>query len=172
MKIENIAVADITPYALNAKDHPPEQIDKIVYSLKKFGWVQPLVVDEAGVLVIGHVRLLAAQQLGMVEVPCVRAEDFTEAQIRELRLLDNKLNESQWNKKNLKQETAYLVTEGIDVKSLGFEIEDTTQVVEPEPEYEEESSEGFQVIVEFDSKSDARRFVETMRDKGLNAKMK
>lgn len=172
MKIENIAVADITPYALNAKDHPPEQIDKIVYSLKKFGWVQPLVVDEAGVLVIGHGRLLAAQRLGMVEVPCVRAEDFTEAQIRELRLLDNKLNESQWNKKNLKQETAYLVTEGIDVKSLGFEIEDTTQVVEPEPEYEEESSEGFQVIVEFDSKSDARRFVETMRDKGLNAKMK
>lgn len=172
MKIENIAVADITPYALNAKDHPPEQIDKIVYSLKKFGWVQPLVVDEAGVLVIGHGRLLAAQRLGMVEVPCVRAEDFTEAQIRELRLLDNKLNESQWNKKNLKQETAYLVTEGIDMKSLGFEIEDTTQVVEPEPEYEEESSEGFQVIVEFDSKSDARRFVETMRDKGLNAKMK
>ena len=172
MKIENIAVADIPPYALNPKDHPPEQIDKIVYSLKKFGWVQPLVVDEAGVLVIGHGRLLAAQRLGMVEVPCVRAEDFTEAQIRELRLLDNKLNESQWNKKNLKQETAYLVTEGIDVKSLGFEIEDTTQVVEPEPEYEEESSEGFQVIVEFDSKSDARRFVETMRDKGLNAKMK
>lgn len=170
MNIQNIPVADITPYALNAKEHPPEQVDRIVYSLKKFGWLQPLVIDEAGVLVIGHGRLLAAQKLGMVEVPCVRAEDFTEAQIRELRLLDNKLNESQWNKKNLKHETAYLVTEGVDVKALGFEIEDTTQV-EQEPEYEEEP-EGFQVVVEFDSKSEARRFVETMRDKGIVAKLK
>lgn len=57
---ETLPIKSIKPYARNAKKHPPEQVANIAESIKQFGWTQPIVVDESGVVIIGHGRLAAA----------------------------------------------------------------------------------------------------------------
>lgn len=76
--IEFIAVNDLKPYENNAKKHPQEQIDRIVESIKQFGFRQNLVVDADNNVIIGHGRLLAALQMGLEYVPCYRVDDLTE----------------------------------------------------------------------------------------------
>ena len=97
MKITKRRLADIVPYAGNAKKHDKRQINNVAESIKQYGFVQPIVVDRDGVIVIGHCRALAAKKLGMEEVPCVCVDDLTPEQVNALRLVDNKSNESEWD---------------------------------------------------------------------------
>lgn len=97
MTITTKKLKDIIPYAQNAKKHDKKQIDNVAESIKQYGFVQPIVIDCDGVIVIGHCRALAAKQLGMDEVPCVCVDDLTPEQVRALRLVDNKTNESPWD---------------------------------------------------------------------------
>lgn len=89
MNIEWVSVDEIAPYTRNAKKRPKSQIEKIAKSIQQFGWKQNLVIDGNGVLVVGHGRYEAAKLLGLTEVPCVRADDLTEDEIRAYRLADN-----------------------------------------------------------------------------------
>lgn len=103
--------ADVTPYELNAKTHTDKQIKNIANSIKRFGWQQDVVVTSDNVLVIGHGRRLAALQLGCqlpYHVIDKTADDLTEEDIRELRIVDN----------STARET------GIDFDLLGIDIED------------------------------------------------
>lgn len=97
MITQMMKLADIKPYAGNAKKHDDKQIKNVMQSIKDFGIVQPLVVDKDNVLIIGHCRLIACKRLKLKEAPVVRLEDLTEEQANKLRLLDNKLNESDWD---------------------------------------------------------------------------
>lgn len=97
MDIVEIAVKELKPYGKNAKKHDQTQIDNVAMSIKKYGFVQPIVVDKNNEVIIGHCRLLASKKLGMKKVPCVMADTLTEEEVKELRLLDNKLNESDWD---------------------------------------------------------------------------
>lgn len=91
------ATTELVPYERNQKDHSPHQVEQIAVSLRRFGWRQPIVVDGRGVIVIGHGRWMAAKKLGLETVPVVDAADLTADEIRELRIIDNRLNESPWN---------------------------------------------------------------------------
>jgi hypothetical protein len=97
MQIEEIAVKDIKPYERNAKKHDDRQVKNVMESIKAFGFAQPLVIDKDNVLIIGHCRLIAAKRLKMSKVPCVRMENLSDNDVARLRLLDNKLNESEWD---------------------------------------------------------------------------
>ena len=97
MVIHNKPIADIIPYASNAKKHDRRQINNVAESIKQYGFVQPIVIDRDGVIVIGHCRAMAAKKLGMEEVPCVCVDDLTPEQVNALRLVDNKSNESDWD---------------------------------------------------------------------------
>ena len=97
MQIENIAIKDLKPYEKNAKKHDETQIKNVMESIKQFGFAQPLVVDKDNVLIIGHCRLIAAKRLKLRDVPVVRMDELTQDQVDKLRLLDNKLNESEWD---------------------------------------------------------------------------
>ena len=97
MQIIQKKLADIVPYANNTKKHDETQIKNVAESIKKYGWVQPLVIDNDGTIVIGHCRALAAERLGIEEVPCVVVSDLTEDEINALRIVDNKTNESPWD---------------------------------------------------------------------------
>ena len=108
-------VDTLVPYERNAKKHDQKQVDNVAKSLEKFGWKQPLVVSDDGVVVVGHCRLLAAKQLGMEEAPCVVASDLTEEEIREYRIMDNKTNESPWERDVLALEIGELDFEGFDL---------------------------------------------------------
>ena len=97
MKIDYIKIADIKPYALNAKKHPKSQIAGIAESLKRFGWKQPVVVDSKNNIVIGHGRVEAAKLCKMETVPCVVADDLSPDEIKALRLIDNRIAETGWD---------------------------------------------------------------------------
>lgn len=99
MNIELIDITLIKPYEKNAKRHTQKQITQVANSIKEFGFTQPLVVDKENLLIIGHCRLESAKYLGLANVPVLRMENLNEEQVRTLRLLDNKLNESQWDLK-------------------------------------------------------------------------
>jgi len=119
LRIEYLPVDALKPYSRNAKKHPDEQVDHIANSIREFGFRQPLVIDRDGVLVIGHGRLLAAKKLGLETVPCVRADDLTDEQIKALRLADNKTNESGWDFAALEEELNELEAE-FDMSEFGF----------------------------------------------------
>ena len=114
MEITKRRLADIVPYAGNAKKHDKRQINNVAESIKQYGFVQPIVVDRDGVIVIGHCRALAAKKLGMEEVPCVCVDDLTPEQVNALRLVDNKSNESDWDFDLLAEELPGLDLDGFD----------------------------------------------------------
>ena len=97
MKIENINILELHEYKKNAKKHDEIQINNVMQSIKEFGMVQPLVIDQNNTIIIGHCRFRALKRLKWEEVPCVRIENLSENEINKLRLLDNKLNESEWD---------------------------------------------------------------------------
>lgn len=133
MDIQQIKTTDIKPYELNAKKHPQEQIDKIARSLSEFGWQQPLVIDRDNVLIIGHGRLLAAKQLGMSDVPCVRAENLTDEQVKALRLADNKIAESEWDGEKLLQSLEEI--SDLDMGDFGFDLDELEEELYPNGRY-------------------------------------
>ena len=130
MNIVNMPTGDLIPYENNTKIHPPEQVDHIANSIKRFGWQQPIVVDRNNVVIIGHGRLLAAKQMGLQEVPVVYADDLSEEDAQALRLADNKLNESPWDFGKLEQELAELEIAGIDMADFGFDALDGGGITE------------------------------------------
>ena len=130
-KTRPMNIDELLPYQRNQKDHPEEQVRNLANSLRRFGWRQPVVIDERNVIVIGHGRVLGAKMLGLTEVPVVSATDLTEDEIRELRIIDNKLNESAWNK-YLDEDVQELNFEGFD--SLDF---DTLEMSEGNSDDEE-----------------------------------
>lgn len=97
MNIEYLKTSALVPYERNAKRHDERQIKNVAESIKQFGFAQPVVVDKDNVVIIGHCRLLAAKRLKLDTVPAVKLDELTEEQVQKLRLLDNKLNESDWD---------------------------------------------------------------------------
>lgn len=95
--VQWVDIEKITPYEKNAKKHDKTQIANVAESIKQFGWTQPIVCDKDGVIIIGHCRLLAAKKLKLDKVPVKYATDLTDEQVKKLRNLDNKLNESEWD---------------------------------------------------------------------------
>ena len=104
MKIEEVKIDKIIPYERNNKIHDDIQIDRIANSIKEFWFTQPIVIDKNNIIIVGHGRLEWAKKLWLTVVPCIRAEDLTDEQIKKYRILDNKLNESDYNLANLKLE--------------------------------------------------------------------
>lgn len=116
MEVKSLKLDSITPYGKNAKKHDKRQINNVAESIKQYGFVQPIVVDRDGVIVIGHCRALAAKKLGMEEVPCVCVDDLTPEQVNALRLVDNKSNESDWDFDLLAVELP-----GLDLSAFDFD---------------------------------------------------
>ncbi len=137
MEIQYRRLDEITPYDKNAKTHDQTQINNVAESIRQYGFVQPIVVDRDGVIVIGHCRALAAKKLGMESVPCVCVDDLTPEQVNALRLVDNKSNESPWDFDLLADELEGLDLTGFDF-DWGLPEEETQEVEEDEvPEVDE-----------------------------------
>ena len=92
-------LSEIKPYKKNAKKHDETQIKNVMQSIKEFGVVQPIVIDRNNTIIIGHCRYEAMKRLGYDELQedWVKVVDLSEEEAEKLRLLDNKLNESEWD---------------------------------------------------------------------------
>jgi DNA modification methylase len=121
MNIEYIETDKLIPYVNNAKLHPEDQVGKIASSIKNFGFRQPLVVDAQNEVIAGHGRLQAAKKMGMEQVPCVRADDLSKAQVKALRLSDNRTAQSDWDWDLVKVELDELQGLDFDIALTGFD---------------------------------------------------
>jgi DNA modification methylase len=120
MHIELVDIARVIPYARNPR-HNQAAIAKVAASIQEFGFRQPIVVDADYVVIVGHTRLLAAQQLGIAKVPVHVAEGLTEAQVKAYRIADNRTHEeAEWDKELLAIELGELDGAGFDLELTGF----------------------------------------------------
>ena len=154
MDIKNIAVKDLIPYDKNTKKHDDVQINNVAESIKKYGFVQPIVIDKNNVVVIGHCRLLAAKKLKMTDVPCVCVEDLTEEQVKALRIVDNKSNESDWLNDILELELP-----DVDLSAFDFDFgldkkKDKEQIEGEVPFAEVLGEENNYIVLKFDNTVD------------------
>jgi len=116
MEVRNLDPNELIPYKKNAKRHSQEQIDNVAASISAFGFVQPVVVDKDNVIVIGHSRTLAAKQLGLETIPVVTVDSLSDEEVKALRIADNKLNESTWDKNLLERELENIQWETFDLE--------------------------------------------------------
>lgn len=131
-QVEMWQVADLAPYAKNARQHPPEQIDQIAASMERFGFTIPMLVAEDGTIIAGHGRLMAAAQLGLAEVPVMVARGWSEEDRRLYTLADNRLAEiAEWDPEMLRIEIGELREDfGIeDMSLIGFSAEDLAEIL-------------------------------------------
>ncbi len=116
--VENMPIDELTPYAKNARTHSPEHVTEIAASMSEFGFTNPVLIDGKGGIVAGHGRILAAQELGIKEVPCIRLTGLTAKQRRAYVIADNKIAmNSGWDFPLLAKEISKI---GIDPSLLGF----------------------------------------------------
>ena len=118
-------VGSVVPDPRNARTHPKRQVDQIVASIRTFGFTNPLLVDPAGGIIAGHGRLLAAKAMGLTEVPTIELCDLTPAQMRALRLADNKIAlGAGWDLDMLKVELTELAVLDVDLdlSVTGFSV--------------------------------------------------
>ena len=158
MKVVDLEVSKLIPYDFNNKEHDKEQVNMIANSIKEFGFNQPLVVDANNIVVVGHWRLLAAKELWLEKVPCVKLEDLSDEQIKKYRILDNKLNESDWAELNLRKDLDMLEDMNFGDLELNKEdlfpelfeeLGDKEKEEEPEIKFTEELGEENNYIVLF-----------------------
>ena len=116
-------IKELKPYKKNAKKHNKEQVEQIANSIKEFGFTQPVIIDKNNCVVAGHGRILGAKKAGLKQVPTVTLEELTEEQIKAYRLVDNKLNESEWDFCLLDEELEIL-SDDIDMELFGFEFDE------------------------------------------------
>ena len=118
-----LPVSEVRPYEKNPRKNA-EAVKYVRASIEKFGFKQPIVIDSNRVIISGHTRLEAAKSLGMDEVPCIVADDLTEAQAKALRLADNKVAEfSEWEMNLLGGELGELAEiSDIDMGDFGFDL--------------------------------------------------
>ena len=149
-------IKELKPYKKNAKKHSKEQVEQIANSIKEFGFTQPVIIDKHNSVVAGHGRILGAKKAGLKQVPTVCLEELTEEQIKAYRLVDNKLNESEWEVELLNEELEEL--EEIQMEMFGFEaealLEDETTIEGEIPFTEILNEENNYIVLKFDNKID------------------
>ena len=119
MKIEYKKIGELKPYAKNPRKND-DAVDYVANSIKEFGFIIPVVIDNKNVIVAGHTRYKAAKKLGIEDIPCIIADDLTEKQISAFRLIDNKTQElSSWDYGKLIEELTGLVDD-IDMTQFAF----------------------------------------------------
>lgn len=133
LKIETLLIAELTPWARNARTHSKKQIRQIAESIQTFGFTNPVLVDDEMTILAGHGRVAAAQSLGMTTVPCVRLSNMSPAQKRAYVLADNKLAlNAGWDDDILAGELEALLGMDLDfdMDVIGFTISEIDSLIE------------------------------------------
>ena len=131
---ELVAIEQLKQNPHNVKEHPQKQIDGLKQLIKLEGFISPLIIDKHNMIWAGHGRIIAARELGMQKVPCVRLEHLTKKQFKAVMLMDNKINESAWNEQNV----SFVLSEIPDFNFEEFHMDfDEFRITEPTEETEE-----------------------------------
>jgi hypothetical protein len=148
-------VVDLLPSAYNSRTHSERQVEQIANSIREFGFLVPVLIDEKNGIIAGHGRVLAAKRLDMESVPCIQVSHLTETQKRAYIIADNKLTElGGWDQEILMQELNFLDAEGFKIEMTGFDmsailppVDDNLAEYMGMPEYNNENQLGIRHIV-------------------------
>lgn len=135
VNIAAVRVADLIEYENNPRKNK-KAVSAVAESIKQFGFKNPIIIDKDGVIIAGHTRKAAAEQLGLETVPCIIADDLTPEQAAAFRLADNKTGElAEWDFDKLDTEIKALKDFNVDLSDFGFdlsEFEERTEVEDVE----------------------------------------
>lgn len=121
-KIVKKRLSALKPFEKNSRTHSEDQIAQIVASIKEWGFTNPVLIDEGGLIIAGHGRVMAAQSLGLGTIPCIVAKGWSDAQKRAYVIADNRLAENaEWNYEILDLELHELGQIDFDVSLIGFD---------------------------------------------------
>jgi ParB-like chromosome segregation protein Spo0J len=173
--VERRKVSDLTPYARNARKHSDKQIEQIVASIKQWGWTIPILVDEDGTIIAGHGRLMAANKMGLDDVPVMVARGWTQAQKHSYVLADNQIaTNAGWDQELLALELADLKQADFDLTVLGFsdrEINRSLQSLLPETADSILSEDlQFRVVVDCASEDQQAELLSRLEAEGLKCR--
>lgn len=135
-KVERRSISSIIPYARNSRTHSDEQVAQIAASINEWGFTNPILIDIDGEIIAGHGRLLAAQKLGLKEVPCITAVGWSDAQKKAYVIADNKLAlNAGWDNDMLAIEFGELKDLDFNLDLIGFDSDELANILkEPETE--------------------------------------
>lgn len=141
MKIEYINLDKIIPYDNNPR-HNNAAVAGLKESITKFGFKIPMIIDKSNIIVCGHTRYKAAKELGIEEIPCIRADDLTEEQIKAFRIVDNRVAEAAiWDYEKLQMELEDI---SLDMSFLGFDFDGFDNMdIESDRDEDEEDDGGY-----------------------------
>lgn len=161
MNVVEVPIENIKPYENNPRDNS-KAVEYVKQSIQEFGWQQPLVLDKENVIIVGHTRYLAALELGYDTVPCVIADNLSDAQARAYRLADNKTSDySVWDNKLLLGELEAL-DEIDDSIFTGFDWGDTFDNVLDEHDKDVVLNNDVGVMYEITFKSETKDKIDTI----------
>jgi len=181
-KIEKVSTASLIPYARNSKRHDDRQVALIAASIKEFGFNAPVLIDKENGIIAGHGRVLAAQKMGLAEVPCIRLGHLTDHQKKAYIIADNRLGEigGGWDDEMLRIELAELASsEDVDVSLTGYSEDEVKVILDGwEPDFKkveetEENLDGLQAKIILDVPQEKRAdYIEDLKswiiDKGFS----
>lgn len=171
------AVSSLTPYARNARTHSDEQVAQIAASIKEWGWTVPVLIDDENTLIAGHGRLLAAQRLGLSEVPAMKAGGWSDAQKQAYILADNQLPQNAgWDTELLKIELEDLTESGFELGVIGFDPDYLSSVMfgaelGGPPGVSVTNEDKHIILVELDSESKCAELYAELDQRGLECKI-
>ena len=181
MNILNIDIDKIIPYVNNPRNNE-EAIDKVASSIQEFGFKVPIVIDKDNVVITGHTRLLASKKLGLKEVPCVVANDLSEAQIKAFRIADNKVSEySKWDKDLLRIELEGLEEMDFDLDLVNIDysdfdleidcIEDDFVEIKEREDLSDKVNSAYEIIIECDNEEEQEEMYNRFIEEGLRCRV-
>lgn len=167
-QVEWLEINSINPYENNARKNDAT-IPYLKNSIQRFGFRVPLVIGKGNVVVCGHTRLKAALELGMEKLPCVRADDLTDAELKAFRLADNKVQElSGWDFEKLDAEMEQLKID-FDGDMVDFGFDEGFE--ENEEDDDKEVKSCFEVIVECSNESEMEEVFNRLQEEGLKCRV-
>ena len=138
---KTVLVSDLIPYARNSRTHSDVQINKIASSIKEFGFLNPVLIDKDNGIIAGHGRVMAAQKLGLKEVPVLQISHLSDTQKRAYIIADNRLAlDAGWDEEMLRVEFAELADMGFDLDLTGFSLDEMANIFD-EPDFQPGNAE-------------------------------
>ena len=166
MKIIYKKLSELKPYDRNPRINDGA-VPAVAASIQEYGFKVPIVIDKDGTIIAGHTRFKAAKKLKMNEVPCLVADDLTPEQVKQFRLVDNRVGEiSNWDFALLDQELAEI---DIDMSDFGFEEND--QKEKEQKDLSEEIKTRFKVEVECLSENDQEILYNELIERGFECRL-
>lgn len=177
MKIQEIEIEKLIPYARNSRTHSDDQVAQIAASIKEFGWTNPILVDGEAGIIAGHGRLAAARKLGLKKIPVIELSHLTTTQKKALIIADNKLAlNAGWDSDMLALEFEELNIEGFDLDLLGFDETEINKLNENEnydDEIKEVKDDGNRnlLLIETISEIELQKLFNELNERGFQCKI-